>query len=216
MQGDAPCDTVAAQPPTTADAMFSAEARAEQAACAAHLPDRPVEVGVPGASLAREYHRCKDAREADIRARHTNACGLILALSDEPASTAAFAAGAAGERAVTARLEKVAGDQVLFLHNRRLGRGRRDGDVDHIAIAPWGGCTSSMRRTTQTAAARVRRSGGLFSPRAEKALRRRPGPHPTSRRCRQTATMGLVAVNVLTNYFNKAAGVEVDFPYVSA
>jgi uncharacterized peroxidase-related enzyme len=33
----------------------------------------------------------------------------------------------------------------------------------------------------------------------------------------QTAeAIGLVALNVLTNYFNKAAGVEVDFPYVSA
>jgi uncharacterized peroxidase-related enzyme len=29
-------------------------------------------------------------------------------------------------------------------------------------------------------------------------------------------TIGLVALNVLTNYFNKAAGVEIDFPHVSA
>lgn len=29
-------------------------------------------------------------------------------------------------------------------------------------------------------------------------------------------TIGLVALNVLTNYFNKAANVEVDFPHVSA
>lgn len=29
-------------------------------------------------------------------------------------------------------------------------------------------------------------------------------------------TIGLVALNVLINYFNKAAGVEVDFPIVTA
>lgn len=29
-------------------------------------------------------------------------------------------------------------------------------------------------------------------------------------------TIGHVALNVLTNYFNKAAGVEIDFPVVAA
>lgn len=95
--------------------------------------------------------------------------GLILALSDEPASTKAFVAGADGERRIAARLEKDCGEQVLFLHNRRLGRGRRDGDVDHIAIAPSGIYVIDAKRY-QNATVRVRRSGGVLSPVKEQLM----------------------------------------------
>ncbi len=91
-----------------------------------------------GASLDAEYVKRKNAREKRIRGKHPRLGGLILAVSSEPSTTTAFATGAAGERATAAWLEKSCGDQVLFLHNRRLSRTSRRGDIDHIAIAPSG------------------------------------------------------------------------------
>ncbi len=131
--------------------------------------EQPVDVGRPGASLEQEYQRRKQAREGRIRNKHPRLGGLILALSDEPASTKAFATGADGERRIAARLEKDCGEQVLFLHNRKLGHGRRDGDVDHIAVAPSGVYVIDAKRY-QDAAVRVRRTGGLLSPVKEQLM----------------------------------------------
>lgn len=136
---------------------------------AAEQLEQLVDTGRPGASLEQEYQRRKQAREERIRNRHPRLGGLILALSDEPASTRAFATGADGERRIAARLEKDCGDEVLFLHNRKLGRGRRDGDVDHVAIAPSGVYVIDAKRY-ENAAVRVRRSGGLLSPIKEQLM----------------------------------------------
>jgi hypothetical protein len=84
----------------------------------------------------------------------------------EPQSTTAFKTGAEGERRVAARLEKDAGETALFLHNRRLGAGRRDGDVDHIAVAPSGVYVIDAKRYNDKKV-EVRRAGGLFSPAKE-------------------------------------------------
>lgn len=130
---------------------------------------QPVDVGRPGASLESEYQRRKQAREDRIRGRHPRLGGLILALSDEPATTKAFATGADGERRIAARLERDCGADVLFLHNRKLGAGRRDGDVDHVAIAPSGIYVIDAKRY-QNAAVRVRRTGGLLSPAKEQLM----------------------------------------------
>jgi len=128
---------------------------------------KSVEIGIPGASLKKEYQRRSDARTARIRGKHPRLGGLILALSDDPASTTAFAKGASGEESVARRLEKYCGETVLFLHNRRLGAGRRDGDIDHIAIAASGVYIIDAKRY-KDAAIEVRRTGGLFSPKVEK------------------------------------------------
>ena len=48
-----------------------------------------------------------------------------------------FAKGAEGERLVARMLEEKCPD-VLFLHNRQRGSRARDGDIDHIAVAPSG------------------------------------------------------------------------------
>jgi hypothetical protein len=130
---------------------------------------QPVDVGRPGASLQAEYQRRKRAREDRIRGRHPRLGSLILALSDEPASTKAFATGADGERRIAARLEKDCGADVLFLHNRKLAAGRRDGDVDHVAIAPSGIYVIDAKRYPN-AAIRVRRTGGLLSPVKEQLM----------------------------------------------
>jgi hypothetical protein len=59
-------------------------------------------LGAPGGSAQREYERRLQRREHRVRARHPRLGGLILALSDAPASTRVWAQGAAGERAVAA------------------------------------------------------------------------------------------------------------------
>jgi hypothetical protein len=62
--------------------------------------------------------------------------GLILALSNEPQSTTAWARGAAGERQVAAMLDRLAGDGVVALHDRRIPR--RRANIDHLAVAASG------------------------------------------------------------------------------
>ena len=99
---------------------------------------RVLETGLPGASLDAEYARRKQVREDRIRGKHPRIGGLLLALSGEPASTTAFATGAAGERATASQLEKSCAGSALFLHNRRLSRSSRRGDIDHIAITASG------------------------------------------------------------------------------
>lgn len=165
-------------PPTLPDPSNGPDAPSACHATTSPPPEQPdteepdteeLDVGTPGASLQREYERRKHAREDRIRLRHPRLGGLILALSREPASTVAFASGALGERQLAARLENDCADQVLFLHNRRLGPGRRDGDVDHLAVGPTGVFVIDAKRYPN-ARVRVRRSGGLFSPAREQLL----------------------------------------------
>lgn len=126
------------------------------------VPPEVIDVGQAGDSLQREYERRKAKRETQIRDKHKRLGGLILALSDEPASTKAFAVGAVGEQKLAARLEKDCGEAVLFLHNRKLGRGRRDGDIDHVAISSTGIHLIDAKRYPGSRV-RVERSGGIFS-----------------------------------------------------
>lgn len=58
---------------------------------------------------------------------------------------------------------------MLFLHNRRLGRGRRAGDIDHIAIAPTGVWVIDAKHYANTKV-RVRRSGGLLTETREQLI----------------------------------------------
>ena len=74
-----------------------------------------------------------------------------------------------GERRVASRLGELSGRGVLFLHNRLLGLGRRDGDVDHIALTAGGVHVIDAKRY-KNAKVEVRRSGGLFSPVREQLM----------------------------------------------
>jgi excisionase family DNA binding protein len=61
-------------------------------------PDVPaLDSGAAGASAQREYERRKTKREERMRTRHPKLGGLILALSEDPQSTKAWASGARGE-----------------------------------------------------------------------------------------------------------------------
>ena len=97
---------------------------------------RPAEYhsGVAGASAQREYERRMVKREERIRAAHPRLGGLLLALTDEPQSTKAWAAGARGEELLGARLDGLAGEGVRVLHDRRIPRTKAN--IDHIAVAP--------------------------------------------------------------------------------
>ncbi len=73
-----------------------------------------------GASAQREYERRKVKREERVRAKHPKIGGLILALSDDPQSTTAWASGARGEAALGARLDKHASETIAVMHDRRI------------------------------------------------------------------------------------------------
>ncbi|WP_157979746.1 nuclease-related domain-containing protein [Kribbella monticola] len=128
-----------------------------------------MDIGRPGASLDREYQRRKQSRENRVRARFPRLGGVYLTLTGQPATTRALATGAEGERQVASRLEKACGDEVLFLHNRRLGKRRHDGDIDHLAIAASGIYVIDAKHY-KDATVRVRRTGGLLSPLKEQLL----------------------------------------------
>lgn len=122
-----------------------------------------------GASAQREYDRRSQRREQQIRSRHPKLGKLILALTDEPASTRVWAQGAHGERAVGAALDELTGDHIEVLHDRarRDARGRPTrANIDHIAVAASGVWVVDAK--THKGELQVRRSGGLFGPRVEK------------------------------------------------
>ena len=120
--------------------------------------------GVAGASAQREYERRKNAREMRIRKAHPLAGGLILALSDEPQSTKAWATGARGEERLGHRLDRLSGVHVL--HDRRIPRTRAN--IDHIVVGPSGVFVIDAKKYRGRPTLRV--EGGLIRPRIEKLM----------------------------------------------
>ena len=130
---------------------------------------RPSPVAAAGGSAQREYDRRSERREANVRSRHPRLGALLLSLSNEPVSTRVWAQGASGERAVAARLDELAGEHLIALHDRKMLRS--DGkvlraNIDHLAITAAGVWVVDAK--THQGALQVRRSGGLFSPRVER------------------------------------------------
>jgi hypothetical protein len=138
------------------------------------LPVLPDEISEPtlreraqrdaGASLAAEYERRMARREERVTQRLPRIGGLLLKIFDEAPSTKAFKKGADGERTAIKKLLNDSGPNVLFLVNRRLGKGRRDGDVDVVAVSPGGVLVIDVKRYAD-AKVRVEREGGLFTAR---------------------------------------------------
>lgn len=64
------------------------------------------------------------------------ASGVVLALSDDPHSTAAWAYGANGERALGQLLDPLRDEGLAVLHDRRIPRSKAN--IDHLVVAPWG------------------------------------------------------------------------------
>jgi Nuclease-related domain len=122
--------------------------------------------GAAGASARREQQRRKDKREAGIRQAHPHLGGLILALSDDPQGTQAWAVGARGEELLARCLDKLADEGVRLLHDRRISR--TTANIDHIAIAPSGVFVIDAKRYTGRPHLRV--EGGLLRARTEKLI----------------------------------------------
>lgn len=122
--------------------------------------------GTAGASARREFERRKAKREERIRAEHPKLGGLILALSDDPQSTTAWERGAVGEERVGARLESLASDDFVVLHDRGIPGTRAN--IDHIVVSRSGVWVIDPKRYTGRPELRI--EGGILRPRVEKLL----------------------------------------------
>lgn len=121
------------------------------------------QAGRPGACALAEYERRVARRRAAILADHPRLGRLILALSSEPMSTQAWATGAEGEARLGSRLDRLASNEILLLHDRRVPGTR--GNIDHIVASPTGVFVIDAKR--YRGRPRLERSSGLFSPRRE-------------------------------------------------
>lgn len=126
----------------------------------------PVSTGGAGASARREYERRSAKREARIREAHPRLGGLILAISEEPRSTTAWARGARGEEILGRGLDSLEPRGVRVPHDRRIPRTRAN--IDHIAVAPTGVHVIDAKRQRNRPALRV--EGGIIRPRVHKLM----------------------------------------------
>jgi hypothetical protein len=126
----------------------------------------PVESGSAGSSARREYDRRSAAREKRIRDAHPRVGGLILALTDEPQSTTAWARGAKGEELLGQRLDSLADEGIPVLHDRRIPRTKAN--IDHIAVTPSGVYVIDAKRYKGRPTLRV--EGGLVRPRVTRLM----------------------------------------------
>lgn len=138
-------------------------------AMAAELTDHPAEetapvyAGVAGASAQREFDRRKAKRETRIREAHPRIGGLILALSEEPQSTAAWSVGAKGEEVLGRRLDSLVRDGVAVLHDRRIPPTKAN--IDHIAVCASGVFVIDAKNYRGRPTLKV--EGGFIRPRVE-------------------------------------------------
>lgn len=95
-----------------------------------------LDAGTPGGSARREFERRQRARQDRVRANHPKLGRLILALRDDPQSTRAWDAGAAGEERLGCRLSDLAAEDLRVLHDRRIPGSRAN--IDHLAVTPTG------------------------------------------------------------------------------
>lgn len=141
--------------------------RASRTVRCVQCPTETAAVGPPpdvaGGSARREYERRKQNREQRIRTQHPKLGGLILALSDDPQSTRAWAQGAVGEELLAQRLKDLP-DTFRVLHDRRIPGTRAN--IDHMVIGPssvW--VIDAKRYKNKRPTLHV--DGGILRPRTE-------------------------------------------------
>ena len=117
--------------PTTASSLRSADS-VENIVDAVPL----MAVGEAGASARREGLRRANKRERETLARHPRVGKLLLAVRDETQSVRSWKKGALGEEALGARLNELASERLVVLHDRRIPGSRAN--IDHIVVAPGG------------------------------------------------------------------------------
>jgi hypothetical protein len=117
----------------------------------------PIDVGTAGASAQREHDRRAAKREVAVKDRLGRRLGgVVLALTDEPQSTRAWAVGARGEQELAEALSGVAGIHVL--NDRRVPG--TQGNIDHLVVAPAGLFVVDAKH--YKGRLRIRDKGGLF------------------------------------------------------
>jgi hypothetical protein len=127
---------------------------------------KDIESGMAGASARREHDRRVARREQRVRQRHPKLGGLILAVTDEPQSTRAWATGAVGEVRLGKRLDALADRGVLALHDRRIPG--TQANIDHIVVSSAGVFVIDAKRYKGRPHLRV--EGGILRPRTETLL----------------------------------------------
>jgi hypothetical protein len=125
-----------------------------------------VESGTAGSSARREHQRRVAKRENAVRAAHPRIGGFLLAITEDPQSTQAWAQGAVGEELLGNRLDGLTDRGVRLLHDRRIPGTRAN--IDHIAVTPSGVFVIDAKRYKGRPNLRV--TGGLFRPRTETLL----------------------------------------------
>ncbi|MEO7147809.1 MAG: nuclease-related domain-containing protein [Terrimesophilobacter sp.] len=125
-----------------------------------------VHAGVAGASARREGERRSAKREARIREAHPKLGGLMLALSEEPQSTRAWAVGARGEEKLGHRLNGLKSDSVHLLHDRRIPGTKAN--IDHMVVCPSGVFVIDAKKYKGQPSLRV--EGGFIRERTEKLM----------------------------------------------
>jgi len=153
----------AALPPTELADMSQAEEATPAGIESTAQESVPIEPGTAGASARREYQRRVAKREGRIRAAHPRIGGLILAVTEQPQSTTAWARGARGEELPAKRLDDLRGRGVLMLHDRRIPGTRAN--IDHIAVSPAGVFVIDAKR--YKGRPHMRYQGGLLRARTE-------------------------------------------------
>jgi hypothetical protein len=93
-------------------------------------------LGQAGASARRESSRRRARREQETLRKHPRVGKLILRMTDEPQATRSWGKGAAGEEALGARLDALAAERLVVLHDRRIPGSRAN--IDHVAVTPGG------------------------------------------------------------------------------
>ncbi|MFL6161432.1 MAG: nuclease-related domain-containing protein [Jatrophihabitantaceae bacterium] len=129
-------------------------------------PETAPAVNQAGGSARREYERRVAKREHPIRSAHPRLGGLILALSEEPQSTRAWARGAVGEEKLARRLDPLIERGARVLHDRRIPGTRAN--IDHLVIGPAGIFVIDAKRYAGRPQCKV--EGGILRPRTEMLL----------------------------------------------
>jgi hypothetical protein len=130
------------------------------------LPPVTLEHGVAGASARREHERRKAKDEERLRKKWGRFGGIAVALWDERQTTQAWERGAIGEERLGARLDALASDEVVVLHDRRIPGSRAN--IDHIVVTPAGIWVIDAKRYKGRPELRI--EGGILRPRTEKLL----------------------------------------------
>lgn len=131
----------------------------------------PVEVtlensGMAGSSARREYERRQARDQERLRQKWGKLGGMAVALANEKQSTKAWATGAVGEERLGARLDSIANDSIVVLHDRRIPGTKAN--IDHIAVTGGGVWVIDAKRYKGRPELKV--EGGILRPRVEKLL----------------------------------------------